>query len=206
MAGSSTQSRQNVSREEFNAFQHHIDTQFGTVGSKFNSLEAAISALGAKLDEGTKPNYAILMGVGSLGLVIVGMAAALVNNQFQGVIALSNSRDTAIMERMNYVENGSNRYSKGDARQFQLDLREWQHRQDDDIEEMQKQQSAMQEWQRIAQGEIVRRGEWMEKTQETTNRLDERARYHMELDDPTDIQPKDVFEKLRDIERGEMEQ
>ena len=57
--------------------------------------------------------------------------------------------------------------------------------------------ASLEEWKNVTDDELKSRGEWMSKEQEKINRLDERARYHIELDDPTDVRPRDVLNELQ---------
>lgn len=179
-------SRQNVSREEFSAFQHHIDTQFSGVSGKFNSLEQSILGLGRKLDEGAKPNYSVMVSVGGLLLIIVGMGANLHGSQLKSIVELSNSQDGSLLERINYIENGSNHHSKSDQKIYEDVVREWQYRQDKNLEALQKEQSRTTALLDDNRDELSKiRGEWIQATTKQLHRLDEITRYHLLLDKPS---------------------
>lgn len=175
------------------------------------------SQIASELRSSQKPHYGNWISAASLVLGVAIAMGALFRSQ------LMNMRDTqqlsysALEAQINHLKNGSDRFSTKDwNREEERDIErdrheeskniEWQRLQDSQLLKLHIQMAKAEEWQRLQENSLNLRGEWMQGTQEKVNRLDERARYHMELDDPTEIHPKDVYREIQRLQIGPAQQ
>ncbi len=209
-------------RSEFATYQTHTDSQFNRVfgaidkvfeeinrlGSKF---ERSVNIVDDKIDQRSRPNVGAILGLLTIIIALVGGAWGVINSSINSNDRLSVARDEALKADIYHFVNGNNRFSQSDwhrEEQRQIEKSRWeeekylayQNRQDERLRTLEVNQSDLMTQADYHEKQLDQSHEWDMRNQETVNRLDERARYHMEIDDPSDTKPRDVFNELRRIE------
>lgn len=187
-----------------------IETKTNGLSTQIEGIGASVRMMASEFRATQEPQYGNWIQAGSLIALVAGGMWVLMNSQLTGLRETYALGNQAIRSEIDHVKNGTNRYSSEDAeRETDRDIEktrhqeilniEWQRLQDESIIKGKVADARQDEWQRLMEFEINQRGLWMSKEQEKVNRLDEKARYHIELDDPTRVQPEDV---LRELQRG----
>lgn len=172
MSGTTTKANNEyLIKAEFHAFKESVESSLSSTQTDmrqgFQAVNNSIAALNEKLDRGQKPNYTVILTMAS-------MAAALVGYSVNQTGAMSQERDAAIVDRLNWMDKGSNRWTKEDHYRHESELFTWQRRQDDQISDHSKEIASLLKAESNIEKELAIRGDWIRETGEKVNQLDEK--------------------------------
>lgn len=206
---------QYATKGELESTSKHLETLIETktdgLSTQIEGIGSSVRMMASEFRSTQKPQYGNWIQAGSLIALVAGGMWVLMNSQLTGLRETHALGNQAIRSEIDHVRNGTNRFSSEDweresdraiehDRHQELLNIEWQRLQDESIVKGKVADARQDEWQRLMEFELNQRGVWMSKEQEKINRLDERSRYHIELNDPTRVQPEDV---LRELQRSE---
>lgn len=189
-----------ATKEELEKSGRHLETLIETktngLSTQIGGLNGAITTLASEFRASQKPQYGNYWAFGSLMLAALASMYSVYSAREAGLRNEMVLLHKSAIAEIGHQTKDNDRFSVNDwhreeDRMITQDRDrtskniDWQRLQDAQIVDLLVAGAKREEWQRIYEQELRQRGGWMQGTQETVNRLDERARYHMELDEPT---------------------
>lgn len=169
-----------VTQNQFDVFVQHIDQRFNTQNETLQKIER-------NQTESNKPQYQVIIAILSIGVSMVGGAGILGYTYVESSSKLHIARDDSLEQKIEFLQNGSNRFSREDFRFERGVIDERFDEQRDQLyklleydREITEKVATLMERARIMDSELAYRKSWMDRTNERSikieSQLEERSR------------------------------
>ena len=168
-----------VNQEQFGLFINHVDQRFEQISDNVNRQlkmqTESTNELSRTQREASRPRYEILV----IALAIAGMAGSLGYTYINSASNMHTARDEALEQKIDFVMNGSNRFSREDFRYERNVLDERFDESRDRVEtlrvfdrEVVQRLATLEERARLTDNELSYRKSWMDRTNERSVRIE----------------------------------